>query len=325
MAAFRQTDEPRVAVLMAVYEPRLDWLKEQLDSLQAQTCPNLYLYLCDDCSPTVPFEAVEALVRERITAFGYSVERNEKNLGSNATFERLTVQAQGDYFAYCDQDDVWLPEKLTALLAARVPGKDALVCSDMSLIDQDGETVVCSVFKGGRRAASRRAETTAEQLLVRNWVTGCTTLLPAAVAKQAVPFCPYMVHDHYLAFWCARGDGILCVEKPLIRHRVHTANQTGKLHGVHDRESYLQRYIRTLQQRADWLSERFADDGGPALPLAELSRWAAAREDNMTGRGGARTVWKYRKFSPNTALFDLAAAHLPDRVFGSLVRLLSKI
>ena len=134
------------------------------------------------------------------------------------------MQAQGDYFAYCDQDDVWLPEKLTALLAARVPGKDALVCSDMSLIDQDGETVARSVFKGGRRAASRRAETTAEQLLVRNWVTGCTTLLPAAVAKQAVPFCPYMVHDHYLAFWCARGDGILCVEKPLIRHRVQFAD-----------------------------------------------------------------------------------------------------
>lgn len=47
-----ETGKPLISILMAVYEPRLDWLREQLDSLNAQTYPNLRLYVRDDCSPT---------------------------------------------------------------------------------------------------------------------------------------------------------------------------------------------------------------------------------------------------------------------------------
>ena len=108
----RAASLPQIAILMAVYEPRPDWLREQLASLNAQTYPNLKLYVRDDCSPTVPFEAVQACVAECITAFPYEIARNEENLGSNKTFERLTAETDGELLAYCDQDDVWLPEKL---------------------------------------------------------------------------------------------------------------------------------------------------------------------------------------------------------------------
>ena len=77
-------DKPRIAILMAVYEPNLQWLKEQLLSLNEQTYPNLYLYIREDCSPTVSFAKIASLVEECITAFPYEIERNSKNLGSNA-------------------------------------------------------------------------------------------------------------------------------------------------------------------------------------------------------------------------------------------------
>ena len=82
--------KPRIAILMAVYEPRMDWLREQLLSLDAQTYPNLMLYIRDDCSPTVPFEEIQSCVQDCIRAFPYEIKRNEKNLGSNGTFEWLT-------------------------------------------------------------------------------------------------------------------------------------------------------------------------------------------------------------------------------------------
>lgn len=110
-----ETGKPLISILMAVYEPRMDWLREQLESLEAQTYPNLRLYVRDDCSPTVPFEEIEELVRECIRSFPYEIHRNPENLGSNLTFERLTQEAEGECFAYCDQDDVWLPEKLSIL------------------------------------------------------------------------------------------------------------------------------------------------------------------------------------------------------------------
>ena len=109
------TDKPLISILMAVYEPRIDWLREQLVSLNEQTYPNLRLYIRDDCSPTVSYEQIQSCVQDCITHFPYTITRSEKNLGSNGTFELLTREAEGVLFAYCDQDDVWLPEKLEVL------------------------------------------------------------------------------------------------------------------------------------------------------------------------------------------------------------------
>ena len=109
------TDKPLISILMAVYEPRMDWLREQLVSLNEQTYPNLRLYIRDDGSSAVSYEQMRSCVQECITRFSYTIARNEKNVGSNSTFELLTGEAEGDLFAYCDQDDVWLPEKLTVL------------------------------------------------------------------------------------------------------------------------------------------------------------------------------------------------------------------
>ena len=63
------TGKPLIAILMAVYEPQMDWLREQLLSLEGQTYPNLRLYIRDDCSPTVPFEEIQGCVKECIQSF----------------------------------------------------------------------------------------------------------------------------------------------------------------------------------------------------------------------------------------------------------------
>ena len=109
------TGKPLIAILMAVYEPRMDWLQEQLESLNAQTYPNLRLYIrmivprpyhlkksgrwrkCASQNSRLPSPAMR------------------KTWALIKPFERLTEEAEGDLFAYCDQDDVWLPEKLEIL------------------------------------------------------------------------------------------------------------------------------------------------------------------------------------------------------------------
>ena len=162
---------------MAVYEPRMDWLREQLMSLNAQTYPNLRLYIRDDCSPTVPYEQIQTCVREYITRFPYIITRNGKNLGSNGTFELLTQEADGELFAYCDQDDVWLPEKLTVLQEAMERERATLVCSDMYIIDGDGKQVADSITKVRRHHVFRSGRDLPEGQLTNNIVTGCKMLV----------------------------------------------------------------------------------------------------------------------------------------------------
>lgn len=61
-------------------------------------------------------EEIETLAKGCIRSFPYEICRNEENPGSSLTFERLTREAEGKYFVYCDQDDMWLPEKIDRLL-----------------------------------------------------------------------------------------------------------------------------------------------------------------------------------------------------------------
>ena len=177
-----------ISILMAVYEPRMDWLREQLESLNVQTYPNLELIVCDDCSQTVPFESLCNLVKECITAFPVRMLRNEQNVGSNRTFEAMTKEATGQYVAYCDQDDIWYPEKLTVLERAASQPDVSLVCSDMEVVDENGKKTANSITQVRRHHVFHEGREQAEKLLFHNWVTGCTVLLPTALAKAAVTY-----------------------------------------------------------------------------------------------------------------------------------------
>lgn len=319
-----ETDKPRIAILLAVYEPRMDWLREQLTSLNTQTYPNLRLYIRDDCSPTVPFEQIQSCVQDCITAFSYQIFRNEKNLGSNRTFERLTQEADGEYFSYCDQDDVWLPEKLAILQLTIEKEQALLACSDMYIIDGEGKQIAESITKVRRHHVFHSGEGLAEGLLFSNFVTGCTMLVRSREAKAAEPFCPFMVHDHYLALWCAQRGSIASVLRPLIRYRIHGGNQTGIMAEVMDKTSYGRVRIDTALHKMEWLRENFPCDAVLRAILEEGIVWLQARRSNWNRQGGAAMVWKYRRFSPLTSLFEVVAPWLPMPAFCWVIRLKKK-
>jgi len=309
------TGKPLISILMAVYEPRLDWLREQVESLEAQTYPNLRLYIRDDCSPTVPFEEIQTLVKDCIRSFPYEIRRNEKNLGSNLTFQRLTEEAEGAYFAYCDQDDVWLPEKLTVLQEELERSGSLLACSDMVIIDGSGRQIADSITKVRRRHVFRSGTDLAAGLVFHNFATGCTTLVHAETAKESVPFCPYMVHDHYIALWCAARGSIQSILRPQVRYRLHCANQTSLLNGVTDKRSYGVIRITGMKNRLAWLEKNFPCEGMLKETIREGLIWSEAREQNWSHCGGKRQIWRYRRFSPVPSLFELFAAKMPERLF----------
>lgn len=310
------TGKPLISILMAVYEPRLDWLREQLESLEAQTYPDLRLYVRDDCSPTVPFEEIEGCVRECIRSFPYEIERNEENLGSNLTFEQLTQEAEGAYFAYCDQDDVWLPEKLTVLQEEMEKSGAMLVCSDMFIIDGEGRQVADSITKIRRHHIFRSGNDLTDTLWYSNFASGCALLVKSGVAKEAAPFDPYMYYDHYITFYAANKGYVRSLEYPLIRHREHGKNQSSTMQGVVDRESYGRIRIDEVVEAVRWLAACFPAKERLKETLNEGLTWMEARQKYFQGdRGQAGIVWKYRRFAPMASLFEIMMPYLPERLF----------
>ena len=311
-----ETGKPLISILMAVYEPRMDWLREQLDSLNAQTYPNLRLYIHDDCSPTVPFDEIEALARECITAFPFSIERNKENLGSNGTFERLTREAEGEYFAYCDQDDVWLPEKLTVLQEAIERERAMLVCSDMYIIDGAGKQIADSMTKIRRHHIFRSGDGLTDTLWYSNFASGCALLVRSEAAKRAIPFNPYMYYDHYITFYSAYLGTVISLPQPLIRHREHGENQSSVMQGVTDRESYYRIRVDRTTKAVVWLEENHPADEKLKRILLQGRLWMEARQSYAQGKRDCwKTIWKYRRFSPMASIFELMMPYLPLCLF----------
>lgn len=313
---------PKISILMAVYNPNPVWFRKQLKSLNAQTYGNLHLYVRDDCSPKVPHSEIQAMVRECITAFPYTISRNEKNAGSNLTFQYLTEEAEGDMFAYCDQDDIWLPEKLEVMAQDMERTKSLLVCCDVAIIDGEDHQTADSIREVRKHCIMRSGDDLAIDLLFRNFVFGCASLVDARAAKAAVPFNPYYFHDHYLTLWCAEQGSLYAEPRALIQYRQHGGNQTGVMLGVKDKESYAEVRIQIIIDRLSWLDQHFPCCPETKQAIRDGLDWANARMTYWKqGRGWGR-MWQHRSLGLPITVFETFAARMPNWMLMSVMKLL---
>lgn len=133
--------QPRVAILLCTYDGQ-EFLQEQLDSFVDQTHSNWVLCVSDDGSTDGTLQIVRNFAKkvgqEKVVIF------NGPRKGFAANFLSLIHhdEISAEYYAFSDQDDVWLPKKLEVAIAwlnsqrVEVP---ALYCSRTILIDAKGK------------------------------------------------------------------------------------------------------------------------------------------------------------------------------------------
>jgi glycosyltransferase involved in cell wall biosynthesis len=110
------SDAPLVAILLCTYNGAR-FLEEQLDSLESQTHQNWVVIASDDGSTDQTLEILQQYQAK--WPFGKLTIRNGPQKGFCQNFLSLACdpQIKADYYAFCDQDDVWLPAKLEVALA----------------------------------------------------------------------------------------------------------------------------------------------------------------------------------------------------------------
>jgi glycosyltransferase involved in cell wall biosynthesis len=127
--------EPRISIAMATYNGAR-YIREQLDSLAAQTLLPCELVVTDDGSTDATLEIVADFAS--IAPFPVRVHRNENRLGFGENFLRATSLCEGEYIAFCDQDDVWLPKKLARCVISLDHPSVLLCVHSAELIDESG-------------------------------------------------------------------------------------------------------------------------------------------------------------------------------------------
>ena len=107
------------------------FIREQLDSILAQTYPIKEIIIQDDGSTDGTIAICEEYA-EKYPNIHFSC--NEHNLGFNLNFKCAAMKATGDYVAISDQDDVWFPEKIASkwLLLVTMTYVSPLICGDQT-------------------------------------------------------------------------------------------------------------------------------------------------------------------------------------------------
>jgi len=208
--------EPLVSILLPAFNGAR-FVEEQLRSVRSQTFSSYELLICDDGSTdgTWPIIETHAKADPRIRAW-----RGSSNAGQGSALAFLLDHARAPLISFCDQDDVWAPDKLDLLV--RGIGSADLAYGASPLIDDSGSAMDTDLFEftgppnSGRDPVQYLAvnTTSAHAMLVRR------DCLSSAHFNQISDF------DHLIAMAASARNGVVFVEKSFTLHRIHDDNKT---------------------------------------------------------------------------------------------------
>lgn len=222
-----EVDVSNVAVLMSTYNGE-KYLREQIESIFVQEGVSVRLVVRDDGSQ----DGTLAILQEYARHLPITIVQDGERLGPGESFLRLLYAHAHDdgvdYFAFADQDDVWLVDKLATGVAAirDQHTSEPILYSSNQLIYADGEV------RGVRHSVAQSVELVPH--ITRNTIAGCTfvlnTELACLVADAGRPdprVIEYRLHDAWLMLVAIVCGHAIYDEDPHMLYRIHTDNTVG--------------------------------------------------------------------------------------------------
>ena len=215
--------EDRVDVLLTTYNPKIEYLKKQVESILNQTYKNFTLIISDDCSTK---EEVQKILKEYAEKDDRIILHiQDKNLGYNRNFEFLLKQSSADYIMFADHDDIWYPNKIEkTLLKIKEKNVDLVYCN-CNQIDEKDDIIRENYFKyknvplidGKNKLAISRCIG-----------IGCSQMITKDVKNRMLPFTDQVIaHDWLASFIANELNGMTYIEEPLFGYRLHNSNVFG--------------------------------------------------------------------------------------------------
>jgi Glycosyl transferase family 2 len=275
---------PGIEVLLATYNGGR-FIAEQIESILRQDECDFTILARDDGStdgtPDILQDYVERFPT-RIRAFART--GNDRGIINN--FRSLLQASAADYVCFSDQDDVWLPDKLTrsrrameelqAKWGMQVP---ALVFTDLRVVDANLSTLYPSFWE--RMRIDPEVVYDFPGLLVNFVVTGCTVMANRPLVDLAVRMPQEAsMHDSWVGLIASAFGRAAFVREPTVLYRQHGGNATGvgpdesatilSRLGLSRRNArqFIQQWQASQQQAAAFLTIYGSDL--PSLPREQL-------------------------------------------------------
>lgn len=207
----------KISVALAAYKGER-YLGEQLNSILSQLPLDGEVFVSDDC----PGGETEALVRDYCRRDARVHYLPGLGKGVVANFENALRACTGDIIFLADQDDVWLPDKVTAVTAEFEKGAD-VVLHDARVTDGSLNVTEPSYF------AAHGSRGGLMPNLIRNSFVGCCMAFRRQLLDVVLPFpADLPMHDWLIALAAyKKKKKVVLLPVALLDWRRHGNNVTG--------------------------------------------------------------------------------------------------
>jgi glycosyltransferase involved in cell wall biosynthesis len=219
--------EPKVEILLATFNGEA-YLAEQLDSIINQTYRNWTILVHDDGSTDNTMSIIK-LYRDKYKTNIKILEDGITYGSAKENFFHLLRASSAPYIAFCDQDDIWFPDKIKNAVSMMIEigdDKPALVHTDLIVVDSNKNTISNSMLDF---QAIPRGNRSLLGILAVNNVTGCTMMInERAKALINNPGECAIMHDWWIAASVLFHKGeVRFLEQPSVMYRQHENNSFG--------------------------------------------------------------------------------------------------
>ena len=153
--------------------------------------------------------------------------------GACKNFLSMLERVEAPYYMFCDQDDVWMPEKIESSFSkmketeAKEEGKPVIVDTDLVVVNEHLQVIHTSFRKYERIEIDFPKKFV--DFAALNVVTGCTMLFNHEVKKNMRrPYDKAVMHDAWITLCTIAENGVLCnMESPTVLYRQHGDNTLG--------------------------------------------------------------------------------------------------
>lgn len=214
----------KVAVIMSTYNGE-KYLREQLDSVFAQKGVCIDLYVRDDGSS----DGTKNILDEYSNKYNNIYINYAENVGVGNSFMNAlySVNDEYDFYAFCDQDDVWAENKLLeACLMLKKNGKMLYSCN-LEYVDKDLKTIS---FRDDSKIYIEPVN-----ILAFDMLAGCTVvitkefynILTAEDRRPSAELLRNRIHDVWTVMVASIYEGIIYDRRSFIKYRQHGNNTSG--------------------------------------------------------------------------------------------------
>jgi len=220
-----------IQVLLSVYNGE-KYLAAQIQSIVNQTHRHWELLIKNDQST----DGSLAIIEEFTQAYPNQIKLINTLVGGNATrsFMGFLPLVSAPYLMFCDQDDVWFPNKISislqTLQQVEKENPIALVFSDMEVVDSDLNLLHASFLKQHQLNPNWRNN--AYYVMAQSLAAGCTMMFTKKLVDTLNPIDDALFqHDHWLLIHAAYYGKIGFINQSTLKYRQHNSNSLGA-HGI---------------------------------------------------------------------------------------------